>query len=240
MFIWLPKEKVLFAGDNFYSSFPNLYAIRGTAYRDVLNWSESVAKMAAFQPNYVVPGHTLPIQGQAAATTALADYSAAIRSVYDQTIAGINAGKGPDQLAHEVTLPANLRDKPYLVEFYGTVPHAVRAIYVGLLGWFDGNPATLNPWEPKLKAQRIAALAKGTRNLTAQMEESLQQGDYQWALELADHLKWLEGGDLQRAREVKIEALRGLANREYNAPNRNYYLSYANELENGQLSEVWF
>lgn len=24
------------------------------------------------------------------------------------------------------------------------------------------------------------------------------------------------------------------------APNRNYYLSYANELESGELSKVWF
>ena len=53
-------------------------------------------------------------------------------------------------------------------------------------------------------------------------------------------LKWLEDGDRQLARKVKVAALRALAAREYNAPNRNYYLSYANELESGQLSEVWF
>ncbi|TWU46611.1 alkyl/aryl-sulfatase [Rubripirellula reticaptiva] len=240
MFIWLPKEKVLLAGDNFYSSFPNLYAIRGTAYRDVLNWSESVGKMAALKPHVVVPGHTMPIQGQEAATTALTDYSEAIRSVYDQTVRGINAGKGPDQLAHEVKLPEHLKDKPYLIEFYGSVPHAVRAIYAGLLGWYDGNPTTLNPLEPKVKAQKIAKLAGGINKLTEQMNAALANQDYQWALELSEHLKWLDDGDRKLARTVKIEALRELAAREYNAPNRNYYLSYANELESGQLSELWF
>ena len=240
MFIWLPKEKVLLAGDNFYSSFPNLYAIRGTAYRDVLNWSESVGKMAALEPQVVVPGHTMPIQGQEAATTALKDYSEAIRSVYDQTVRGINAGKGPDQLAHEVKLPEHLKDKPYLIEFYGTVPHAVRAIYSGLLGWYDGNPTTLSPMEPKLKASKIAELAGGTQKLTEQMNAALAEQDYQWALELSDHLKWLSDGDSKLARKVKIKSLRGLAAREYNAPNRNYYLSYANELESGELSELWF
>ncbi|MCM2373865.1 alkyl/aryl-sulfatase [Aporhodopirellula aestuarii] len=240
MFIWLPKEKVLFAGDNFYSSFPNLYAIRGTAYRDVLDWSESVGKMAALKPHVVVPGHTMPIRGQEAATTALTDYSEAIRSVYDQTVRGINAGKGPDQLAHEVELPEHLRDKPYLIQFYGAVPHAVRAIYSGLLGWYDGNPTTLNPLEPKLKAEKMAELAGGTQKLTEQMEAALAKNEYQWALELSDHVKWLDTADRNLARKVKIAALRGLASREYNAPNRNYYLSYANELESGQLSEVWF
>ncbi|WDQ14743.1 alkyl/aryl-sulfatase [Rhodopirellula sp. P2] len=240
MFIWLPNEKVLFSGDNFYSSFPNLYAIRGTAYRDVLNWSQSVAKMAEFQPHCVVPGHTMPILDADAAVTALTDYSQAIRSVYDQTVRGINAGKSPDQIAHEVELHADLKDKPYLIEFYGSVPHAVRAIYSGLLGWFDGNPTTLNPLEPKTKAHKIAELAGGTDRLTEQMQAALDQGDYQWALELSDHLKWLDDGDRKLARKVKIAALRGLAAQEYNAPNRNYYLSYANELESGELSEIWF
>lgn len=240
VFIWMPKEKVLLAGDNFYRSFPNLYAIRGTAYRDVLSWSESVGRMAKFKPHAVIPGHTMPILGEDAGVTALSDYSEAIRSVYEQTVAGINAGKGPDQLAHEVKLSQHLKDKPYLIEFYGTVPHAVRSIYVGLLGWYDGNPTTLSPMEPKLKARKMAELAGGPKELTEQMNAALAKQDYQWALELSDHLKWLDDGDRKLARKVKIQALRGLAAREYNAPNRNYYLSYANELESGQLSEVWF
>ena len=40
------------------------------------------------------------------------------------------------------------------------------------------------------------------------------------------------------AREVKIEALRGLAVREYNTSNRNYNHRYAYELEPGQLNQV--
>lgn len=240
MFIWLPNEKVLFAGDNFYRSFPNLYAIRGTVYRDVLRWSESTAKMADLQPHVLVAGHTTPIQGQEAATAALQNYSDAIRSVYDQTVRGMNQGKGPDLLAHEVELPKHLRDEPYLIEFYGSVPHAVRAIYSGLLGWYDGNPTTLSPIEPKRRAKKIAELAGGTEKLIERMNKALADQEFQWALELSDHVKWLDGADRALARQVKIKALRGLASREYNAPNRNYYLSYANELESGQLSEIWF
>ena len=57
--------------------------------------------MAAFRPHYLVPGHTMPIRGEAAAVAALEDYSAAIRSVYEQTVEGINEGKSPDQIAHD-------------------------------------------------------------------------------------------------------------------------------------------
>ncbi|MCG6156816.1 alkyl/aryl-sulfatase [Rubinisphaera margarita] len=240
IYLWLPREKVLFSGDNFYQAFPNLYAIRGTGYRNVMKWSDSVGEMAKLKPHALVPGHTTPILGEEKSVEMLSNYSEAIRSVYEQTIAGINAGKGPDLLAHEVELPKHLQDKPYLTEFYGSVPHAVRAIYSGLLGWYDGNPSTLSPLEPKLKATKMAELAGGTAQLTEKMEAALAAKDYQWALELSDHVKWLEDADRKRARQVKIEALRGLAAREYNAPNRNYYSSYANELESGQLSEVWF
>ena len=31
LFVWYPAGKVLFAGDDFYRSFPNVYAIRGNA-----------------------------------------------------------------------------------------------------------------------------------------------------------------------------------------------------------------
>jgi alkyl sulfatase BDS1-like metallo-beta-lactamase superfamily hydrolase len=240
LFVWLPDGKVLFSGDNFYQSFPNLYAIRGTGYRNVLDWSESVGRMAEFEPDRLVPGHTMPIVDSDSATTALGDYSEAIKSLYDQTVVGINQGKSPELIAQEVVLPAHLKDKAYLVEFYGTVPNAVRAIYAGLLGWYDGNPTTLNPLAPRVEAEQMADLAGGTANLTQAMLDAFAKEEFQWALELADQLKWLEDSDRELARQTKINALRGLAAREYNAPNRNYYLSYANELESGQLSELWF
>jgi uncharacterized sulfatase len=86
----------------------------------------------------------------------------------------------------------------------------------------------------------MADLAGGTAALTRKMNTALEAKDYQWALELSDYVKWLDDADRDQARKVKIAALRGLAAREYNAPNRNYYLSYANELESGTLSKVWF
>ncbi len=240
LFVWLPEQKVLFSGDNFYQSFPNLYAIRGTGYRDVRNWSEGVAKMASFEPDRLVPGHTMPILEAVQATTALRDYSEAIASVFEQTVAGMNQGKSPNLIAHEVELPEHLQNKPYLIEFYGTVSNAVKAIYSGLLGWYDGNPTSLNPLAPRAEAEQMAKLAGGSEQLTQAMLDAYDAGEYQWALELADQVKWLENADLLLARQIKIQALRGLAEREYNAPNRNYYLSYAKELESGSLDEIWF
>ena len=41
IFVWLPEKRALFPGDNFYKTFPNLYTIRGTPYRDLVGWVNS-------------------------------------------------------------------------------------------------------------------------------------------------------------------------------------------------------
>ncbi|MEC4728765.1 alkyl/aryl-sulfatase [Shewanella sp. D64] len=234
MFIWLPNEQVLFSGDNFYQAFLNLYAIRGTPYRDLRIWSESVATMATFEPNVLVGGHTSPILGQVAATQALLDYSEAIASVYEQTTAGMNKGLDPVTIAQTIKLPTHLQNKPYLTEFYGTVSHASRAIYAGMLGWFDGNPTHLNPLSNKVMAEQLALLAGGHDKLMIQLDKAMKIKNHQWALILTDHLSYLDDLDKTQVVKAQIFALRALAAQEYNAPNRNYYFSYAAELERKQ------
>jgi len=46
---------VLMPGDNFYKTFPNLYTIRGTAYRDVTQWVDSLDKMRRLHPEHLAP-----------------------------------------------------------------------------------------------------------------------------------------------------------------------------------------
>ena len=69
---------------------------------------------------------------------------------------------------------------------------------------------------------------------------ALANDEYQWAMPLADHLKWLGESYLAIARDTKIKVLRTLALQEYYAPNRNSCLTYARELESGALEEGWF
>ncbi len=61
--IWCPAEKIIFPGDQFYKSFPNLYAIRGTEYRDVLKWIEALDVVLEYPAEAMAQGHTRPIVG---------------------------------------------------------------------------------------------------------------------------------------------------------------------------------
>ncbi len=228
--VWLPDKKVLIAADNFYKSFPNLYTIRGTRYRDVQVWARSLETMRKLQADYLVPCHSRPVTGRAAVNQVLADYRDAIQFVHDQTVRGINRGLTPDEIVQQVKLPRHLAEKPYLHEYYGTVAWSVRNIFNGYLGWFSGDSTALNPLPPKERAERMAALAGGRKALLEKTRKALKDGDLQWTLELSGHLLSLNPS-MGEALKLRASALRALAGKSGNANEKNYYGSQALEAE---------
>lgn len=229
LYVWFPKERVVFTGDNFYQSWPNLYAIRGHAYRNVQHWITSLDMMLKEKPAHAIPGHTQPIIGEAKTTEVLTNYRDAIKYVFDETIKGINQGLTPDELVHKINLPEHLRNKDYLREYYGNTQWGIRSIYSGYLGWFDGNPTKLFSLPPKEKAQGMVKLAGGKEALVKNAQQALVDGDAQWCAELCDHLLALEPNN-QNYRNLKADALEYLAEKLLTATGRNYYLTVAQEL----------
>ena len=185
--VWLPEKKVLMPGDNVYKSFPNLYTLRGTSYRDIKAWYESIDTMLSYEPEFLAPSHTLPIQGKAQVEDVLTAYRDGIQFVHDQTIRLMNKGLTPDELVEAVKLPEHLANHPYLFEYYGKVEWAVRNIYNGYLGWYDANVSNLMPPSPDEEAALMAELAGGTTQLMAKAQAAFEQGNYPWVLKLTDH-----------------------------------------------------
>ena len=71
IFVWFPQHRVLCCGDNYYESWPNLYAIRGGQYRDISGWIDSLDKMREYRADYLLPGHTRAVIGSAEVETTL-------------------------------------------------------------------------------------------------------------------------------------------------------------------------
>lgn len=230
MIVWLPSEKVLLSGDNFYRSFPNLYAIRGTAYRDFDTWADTMDLLMDFDAEVLGPGHTRPIFGNGNINAVLTDYRDAIRSIVTQTRDGMDLGLTIDQLAHRVKLPKELAEKPHLREYYGRVDFAVRAYFVGTMGWFDGNPTTLNRLAPEVEGKHFINAMGGSDNVYKAAEKAKAAGDYQWALELVDRLIYT-GYLLKDSSSLKASILRAYAEGQINCPTRHYYISSAYELD---------
>lgn len=228
--VWLVDQQILFSGDNFYHAFPNLYAIRGTPYRDFDAWADTMDQLIAYRPEILAPGHTQPVIGADAIYTALTDYRDAIRHVVSKTAEGMNAGLDPVTIAADLKLPELLASKPYLQEFYGSVGYASRAYFADTLAWFDGNPSSLGELPPATEAAKIITLAGGADAVLSAAETALSDGEAQWAMELADRMIFANQNK-DTASKIKIQALRHIADFTVNAPTRNYYLLAARELE---------
>ena len=232
LFVWLSEQKVLLPGDNFYWSFPNLYTIRGTPFRSMQRWVRSLDAMRDLGAEVMVPSHTRPVIGADRIEAILTHYRDAIQFVHDQSVRGMNLGMTPDELAETVVLPPHLRDLPYLQPYYGKPPWSARSMFTGHLGWFDGDSATLQPLTRREKASLMARIAGGEAELLRHAREALSRGEPQAALELTGHLVRLNPDD-REAREIRVEALVALGEREENANARHYYLTEALEIRDG-------
>ena len=64
-----------------------------------------------------------------------------------QRAIGILAGGGslPREIAEQLELPESLRTQMHARGYYGTLNHNAKAVYQRYFGWYDGNPANLDP-----------------------------------------------------------------------------------------------
>ena len=238
LFVWLPEKKVLFPGDNFYKTFPNLYTIRGTPYRDLVGWVNSIDLMRYLEPEYLVPSHTRPIVGKENINTLLTTYRDAIQFVHDQTVRLMNLGLDPNEIAERLVLPKHLGDSPYLKEFYGTPEWSSKNVFSGYLGWFDGNPSNLKPLPLKDEAEKIIQLSGDWNSLFKVAEDAFLVDDFQWSLQLTDYLLRSRPDD-QKTKLLRKSALEALGRKESNPNSRYYYLSSAAQLdENYQENDI--
>jgi alkyl sulfatase BDS1-like metallo-beta-lactamase superfamily hydrolase len=222
-------------GDNLYKTFPNLYTIRGTTHRDVAGWISSLDHMRSFSAEYVFPSHTKPIIGSELISDTFMLYRDAIQFVHDQTIRLMNQGLYPDQIIELVELPESIKKSPFLKEFYGTVRWSVKSIYNGYLGWFNGNPAELDPLSRKEEAQKFADMVGGEVALFEVFKNAVNDKEMQWALELSDRLIALDFS-LSEVKSLRREALLYIGARSSNPNKRNYILSSALELSDDFIS----
>ncbi len=230
--IYLPKSEVLIDTEVIQGpTFPNMHTLRGTKFRDPVQWVKSIDRLRKLNARYLVPTHGQPVSGKEKVEEVLRMTRDGIQYVHDQTVRYMNKGLTPDELVQVVKLPPHLESyTPYLRQYYGTVKQAVRQIYVGYLGWFEGDPLALDPIPAAEKARRLVELMGGREAVLESAMSSYQSGDYQWAAELASYLIRIDKED-QQAREIKAASFRQLGYANMNINWRNWYLTSALELE---------
>ena len=230
--IFLPRSNILLSAEVIPpQAFPTLDTLRGEGFRDPVNWYQSIDALRRLGASAMVPSHGTPVIGAENVEQVLRNYRDAIQYVHDQTVRHMNKGLTPDQLVEVVKLPQHLAGfTPWMSEFFGTVSQAVRGIYRGYLGWYEGDPVTLAPISRVERARRAVDLMGGRDSVITAASKSFEDGDPQWAAELATTLICIDRNDMP-ARRLKAAAFRALGYAQINAIWRCWYLSAACELD---------
>ena len=133
-------------------------------------------------------------------------------------------------MIRQIKLPKHLVNHPWLGDFYGSIRHAAKEIFVGEMGWFDGDPTTLNPTYSVAASTCYVEMVGGKDNMMKFAVDACDSGDFQWCAVLATHAIRIDLDDMQ-PRLLKAKALRELGYRETNNNWRNWYLTSAQELD---------
>jgi glyoxylase-like metal-dependent hydrolase (beta-lactamase superfamily II) len=157
---WLADERVLCCGDLFIWASPNAGNPQ-KVQRYPREWASALRRMAALQPEYLLPGHGLPVIGADRVLQALTDTADLLDVLVDRTLEVMNAGGRLDDAIHGVRPPADLEARPYLRPVYDEPEFIVRNVWRLYGGWWDGNPATLKPAPERVLAGELADLAGG-------------------------------------------------------------------------------
>src|SRR3984957_7409678 len=232
MNIFVPEERALCVAENCTANQHNVYTLRGAQVRDALLWSKYIdqsLELYAPECDVLFASHHWPRWGQADLSAYLASQRDAYRYVHDQTLRLANHGLTMNEIAEELVLPAGLVDEFFNHGFDGTLSHNAKAVYQRYLGWFDGNPAHLNPHPPVEAATRYVAFMGGADAILERARASFAEGDYRWVVEVVNHVVFADPAN-ETARLLQADALEQLGFQSESGPWRDFYLSGAMEL----------
>ena len=245
--VWFPDKKTAYVADLVYSSFPNIFTVRGGSLRSGSDWYKSVDRVRYLNAENLLAAHMPPVSGKDKINIFLTNYRDAIQFVNDQTFRLYNRRLIVDEVVRKVKLPLNLAQLPYLEEFYGKVEWSVRYIFASFSGWFSGEPQELFPLTESERAQKLKELlndgsdsspidrmiASSKKNVAASAANFNQTGEYlyvetQWGLEIAQ-LALLaaesESTEAQQAALAKANALNAMSRWASSINAKKYFLS---------------
>jgi alkyl sulfatase BDS1-like metallo-beta-lactamase superfamily hydrolase len=237
---YLPDRKAFCGAEIVSHTMHNLYTLRGAKVRDALSWSHYIDEALALfgDAEVVFASHHWPIWGNARIVDYLKNQRDTYKFIHDQTLRLASSGATPREIAEALELPAALRSSFANRGYYGTVRHNSKAVYQRYFGWYDGNPAQLDPLPPVEEAKRYVEFMGGPAEVLRKAQASFDAGEYRWVATVLDHLVFAQPGD-DEARALLARTYDQLGYRAESGPWRDVYLTGAYELRHG-LPEAGF
>ncbi len=236
MHLFLPEMGVLNLAENATHHLHNFLPLRGAVVRDPRMWAHYIAEALALfgdRAAVLIAQHHWPVWGAERVRAYLEKQHDLYKFVHDQSVRLLNLGRKPGEVAEEIALPDALAKEWYLRGYYGSLKHNAKAVYQRYLGWYDGNPATLDALPPREAGRRSVAYMGGVEAILERARGDFAAGDYRWVAQVMHQAVLAEPGHAG-ARGLLADALEQLGFAAESATWRNAYLYGAQELREGK------
>jgi alkyl sulfatase BDS1-like metallo-beta-lactamase superfamily hydrolase len=235
MLMYFPQFRVLDMAEDVTHNMHNLYTIRGSEVRDGNLWSRYISEaLETFgeKSDVIIAQHHWPVAGQARVVALMKKQRDMYKFINDQSLRLLNLGYTPGEIAETLHMPASLEQEWSARGYYGTLRHNAKAVYQKYLGWYDANPADLDPLPPAENARKTVEYMGGADAVIARARGDFTKGEYRWVASAMNQVVFADPAN-RAARELGADALEQLGFQAEAATWRNAYLVGAMELRNG-------
>jgi linear primary-alkylsulfatase len=235
MHMFHPGLRALNLAENATHNLHNTYPIRGAQARDANAWAKYLnVALDRFgrDADVAFAQHHWPVWGNRRVLDFLARQRDLYKYLHDQTVRLMNHGWKAVEIAERLTLPKSLAETWHVRGYYGTLSHNAKAVYQRYLGWYDANPANLNPLPPVERGRKYVEYMGGADAVIPRAREDFAKGEFRFVAEAMSHVVFADPANSE-ARRLAADALEQLGYAAESATWRNAYLLGALELRRG-------
>ena len=235
MHMFHPGLHALNLAENATHNLHNIYPIRGAQARDANAWAKYLNEALdrfGRDADVAFAQHHWPVWGNARVRDFLGRQRDLYKFLHDQTVRLMNHGEKAAEIAERLALPKGLASTWHVRGYYGTLSHNAKSVYQRYLGWYDANPASLNPLPPVERGRKYVEYMGGADAVIRRAREDLARGEYRFVAEAMSHVVFADPANAE-ARQLGADALEQLGYAAESATWRNAYLLGALELRQG-------
>ncbi|MFG1481883.1 alkyl sulfatase dimerization domain-containing protein [Halobacteriovorax sp. HFRX-2_2] len=234
MMAYFPRDNALCGAEILSHTMHNVQTLRGAQVRDSLMWSKHIQRALEkySKADILFGSHHWPTFGNDRVVSHMASQRDLYKFIHDQSVNRLNKGLSGTELADSIELNKNLARNFANRGYYGSLSHNTRAVYDKYLGFFDGNPAHLNPLPDVESAKKTIAYMGGAGDVLEMAIKDYKAGEYRFVAEVLNKLVFAQPKNV-KAKQLLADAYEQLAYQSENATWRNFYVQGAQELRYG-------
>ena len=232
---WFPDKNALWMAENCAGTLHNLYTLRGAQVRDGNVWAYYLMDTITLygdDAEVIFQSHNWPCWGNEEIIDYLTGQAAVYKFINDQSLLYINQGYTSEEIAEMIALPHDLEQQWHTRPYYGTYKHNAKAVYQKYMGWYNGNPAYLDPLPPTESAIKFVEYMGDLDEVMRLALRDFENGEYRWVAEIMSVLVYADPTNMA-ARYLGADALEQLGYQSEAGTWRCAYLTGAQELRNG-------